>query len=106
MTIDVIKIDIDYNEWACLRKLAEDGSLDGVKQLIFEIHTSEVETIRQPSSKEDFVSMYDSLVSLERAGFRKYKYHCNDFGRYTSVRTGKSRSCCYELFYINIRFLK
>ena len=86
--------------------MAEDGSLKRVKQLIFEIHTSEVETVQRPSSKDDFVRMYESLVALERAGFRRYNYHYNTLGQYTSVRTGKTRSCCYELYYVNIRFLK
>jgi hypothetical protein len=104
--IDVVKLDIEYNEWVCLQQMVTDGSLNNVKQLIFEIHTPEVETVQRPSSKQDFLDMYLTLAALEHIGFRKYHYHSNPLGHYTSVRTGKTRSCCYELYYINIHFLK
>jgi len=103
--IDVLKIDIDYAEWSCLPQMLSDGSLQRVKQLIIEIHTSEVSSVSRPTSREDFVSMYEKLVSLELAGFRRYHFHYNPMGTYTSVRTGKTRTCCYELNYINIHFL-
>jgi len=103
--IDVLKIDIDYAEWACLRQMLSDRSLRHVKQLIVEIHTSELATVGRPTSREDFVLMHETLASLERAGFRCYHYHYNPLGIYTSSRTGKARTCCYELCYININFL-
>ena len=103
--IDVLKIDIDYAEWTCLRQMLSDGALLRVKQLIVEIHTSEVSTVRRPTSRQEFVDMYQTLAALERAGFRRYHYHYNPLGTYTSVRTGKTRTCCYELNYINIHFL-
>jgi hypothetical protein len=105
MVIDLIKFDIDYNEWACLREMASDGSLDNVKQLIFEMHTPEVEMVQRPSSKQDFIDMYNLLSLVERAGFRRYLQHPNHYGNYVSTRTGRKRTCCYELYYINIRFL-
>jgi len=104
--IDVVKMDIDYNEWSCIQTMVTDGSLDNVKQLIFEIHTKEVETVQRPTSKQDFLDMYESLLALEHVGFRRYNYHYNTLGQYTSIRTGKTRSCCYELYYVNILFLK
>jgi len=103
--IDVLKIDIDYAEWSCLPQMLSDGSLLRVKQLIIEIHTSEVSAVSRPSSREDFVNMYEKLAALELAGFRRYHFHYNPLGTYTSVRTGKTRTCCYELNYVNIHFL-
>ena len=103
--IDVLKIDIDYAEWSCLRQMLSDNSLLRVKQLIVEIHMSEVLTVGRPTSRQEFVEMHDTLTALERIGFRRYHYHYNPQGTYTSVRTGKTRTCCYELNYINIHFL-
>jgi len=96
---------VDYAEWSCLRQMVTDGSLRLVKQLIIEIHTSEVLTVGRPTSRQEFVNMYDMLAALERAGFRRYHCHYNPQGTYNSVRTGKTRTCCYELSYINIHFL-
>ena len=104
-SIDVLKVDIDYAEWSCLHQMLSDGSLLLVKQLIIEIHTAEVATVGRPTSRQDFVTMHDSLAALEAAGFRRYQVHYNPLGMYNSVRTGKTRTCCYELSYININFL-
>jgi len=103
--IDVLKIDIDYAEWSCLRRMLTDHSLQHVKQLIVEIHTSELSMVGRPTSREEFIDMYRTLAALERIGFRRYHYHYNPSGIYTSIRTGKTRTCCYELYYVNINFL-
>jgi len=85
--------------------MVKDNSLQLVKQLIVEVHTSEVMTVGVPTSREQFLDMYRILAALEHIGFRRYHYHYNPLGIYTSVRTGKTRTCCYELYYININFL-
>lgn len=103
--IDVLKIDIEYSEWESLRNMMSTRTLANVKQLIFELHTAEVERIHRTSTKEDFADMYAVLRGLELAGFRRFHYHYNPLGRYTSAQTGKTRTCCYELYYVNIRFL-
>lgn len=104
--IDILKIDIEFYEWECMRNMISDNSLENVKQLMFEMHTPEVAMVQRPSTKEDFAMMYDLLSDLEKAGFRRYNVHVNPLGQYTSSRTGKTRSCCFELYYVNIRFLK
>ena len=86
--------------------MLKEQSLKNVKQFVFEIHTSEVYTINRPSHKENFLEWYNVLLGLEKHGFRRYHHHFNPNGQYTSVRTGRDRTCCYELYYINIRFLK
>ena len=105
-TIDVLKIDIEYNEWSCFRTMFKEGVLRHVRQLVFEIHTSEIYTIKRASTTEDFKMMSDVLLEIEKLGFRRFYYHYNPFGKYLSVRSGKQRTCCYELSYVNINFLK
>ena len=102
----MLKIDIEYNEWACFKTMLKEGVLRHVKQLVFEIHTSEVYTINRPSTKEDFKQMYDILLDIEKDGFRRYHFHFNPYGKYLSIRSGKQRTCCYELSYININFMQ
>ena len=104
--MDILKIDIDYNEWDALRNVIRDGSLRRVRQLVLEVHTPEIHVINRPSIADDFIDMYNILLELEKIGFRRYHHHVNPTGIYTSLRSGKSRSCCYDLSYINIRYLK
>ena len=98
--IDVLKFDIEGSEWERLRVMAVDGSLANVKQLMLEFHTPEV-----TASKSDFVEMHGLLSSLEKSGFRRYHQHQNPNCIYTSTRTGKQYAHCYELYYINTRYL-
>ena len=104
--IDIVKLDIEHNEWDCFHTMLKEGVLRHVKQLIFEMHTPEVYSVRRPSTKEDFIRMAAILRGLEEQGFRRYHFHYNPFGMYTSIRTGKSRTCCYELYYVNVNYLR
>ena len=103
--IDVLKIDIEYNEWSCFRTMLKEGVLRNIRQLVFEIHTSEIYTIKRPSSVQDFHDMAETLLEMERMGFRRFHYHYNPYGKYLSTRSGKQRTCCYELSYVNIKLL-
>ena len=106
--IDVLKFDIEFNEWSCLCTMFSEGVLHNVRQLVFEIHTPEVRIISHRSCLQDLHDMAEMLLEIERIGFRRFHYHPNIWpdSNYRSVRTGKQRSCCYELFYINTNFLK
>ena len=84
--------------------MVANGSLDDVKQLVFEAHTHEM--YNEISTVRDFELMYNLLLDLEELGFKKFRHHENPWGKYTSVRTGKQRSCCHELSYANINFLR
>ena len=98
--IDVLKIDIESSEWYSFCAMFNEGVLHNVRQLVFEIH------IKRQSSVQDYHDMAEILSEIERIGFRRFHYHRNPSGRYRSVHTGKMRSCCYELFYIDINFLQ
>ena len=102
--IDYLKIDIEYNEWAALEVILQQNSLKNVKQFAIETHTAELH--RKVTTAFEFLRYYNVLLGLEKQGFRRYHYHFNPYGRYTSKRSGKDRSCCYELYYVNINFLK
>ncbi|KAK7482162.1 hypothetical protein BaRGS_00026627 [Batillaria attramentaria] len=107
--INYLKIDIEYSEWEVLKSIYRENALRNVQQLGFEMHSRElfrVSQIDMPTTKEDFVRMYDILRPLEeKFNFRKFNYRRNPFGNYKSNITGKSRSCCYELHYLNMNFV-
>ncbi|XP_012945209.1 uncharacterized protein LOC106013592 [Aplysia californica] len=105
--VDYVKIDIEYSEWAVLKTALREGSLQHVKQLGFEMHTRRLlHPGKRPRDEEklDFVHMYETLRQLEIVGFRKFNYRKNPFGNYYSNHTGKERSCCYDLHYVNSDF--
>lgn len=108
-TINYVKMDIEYSEWDVLKSIYKENSLHNVQQLGFEMHSRElfrVSKIDMPTTKEDFVRMYKLLRPLEeKFNFRKFNYRRNPFGDYKSNITGKSRSCCYELHYLNMNFV-
>ncbi|CAL1528142.1 unnamed protein product [Lymnaea stagnalis] len=116
VTVDYVKMDIELMEWDVLKQVIRDGSLEHVKQLGFEMHTPELSRIykkanqtlperNQTAAKLEFIQMFETLHALERIGFKKFNYRMNPFGDYKSVYTSRDRSCCYELHYINTRFL-
>ena len=90
--------------------MLKDGSLRTVKQIGFETHIKELGAVgrRVPasmSSVRDFRGFYETLRGLESLGFRKWYTHSNPMGMYTSKRTYKRRSCCFEMVYINANLM-
>lgn len=107
--ISYVKIDIEYSEWEVLKSIYQEMSLHNVRQFGFEMHSRELfhaSKIDMPTTKEDFVQMYNLLSPLEdKFNFRKFNYRRNPLGEYKSNITGKLRSCCYDLHYLNMNFV-
>ena len=80
----MLKIDIEQQEWQSLPKMFADNSLQNVKQLAFEMHTHFAK----------ISNMFDVLIKLETLGFKKYLVHHNPLC-----------NKCYELYYINTKFV-
>ena len=99
-----MKIDIEYNEWESFNALFEEGTLKYVKQFAFEIHTQELAG-GTPTRVDQFISYWRTLDKLQQIGFRQWHNHYNPLGQYMSSRTGRTRTCCYELYYVNTNFL-
>ena len=97
-------MDVEYSEWDAFRTILYNGDLRNVKQIGIEIHTNEVHA-QQHSSVSLLKQYYDILHGIERAGFLKWQTHANMAATYKSEITKKTRTCCYEMKYINIKVL-
>lgn len=87
--------------------MTTDGSLENVRQIGFEIHTPELFRafkMNIPSKKHDYLKMYKTLAKLEEIGFRRYDHRKNPFGEFKSNISGIVRACCYELYYLNMKY--
>lgn len=107
--IDYLKFDIEYEEWYALQTMVIDGALKNVKQMGFEMHMKHPQDTRPGDlevKKEDFLRMYEVLKLLEGMNFKKFNYRLNPFCNYASNITKLVRSRCYELHYMNMRFVK
>ncbi|PVD36343.1 hypothetical protein C0Q70_03322 [Pomacea canaliculata] len=63
--ISYVKIDIEYSEWEVLKSIYQEMSLHNVRQFGFEMHSRELfhaSKIDMPTTKEDFVQMYNLLT--------------------------------------------
>lgn len=81
--------------------MLSSGILSQVKQLALELHIED-ESIRKVTLS--LYERYRLLVRLEDVGFRRWHFAINMYNikfRYNGVR-----SCCYEMVYINMNFLK
>ena len=95
--IDYVKMDIERSEWDSLPNMMNDGVLNKVKPLGFEIHTN--------TRSKRWRSRLNLLKRLERLGFRKLYSHQNPACTRRS-RDGKILiSECIEMVYINTKFL-
>ncbi len=115
--IDLVKIDIEFSEWETFEKMLETGALGRIKQLIFETHTNDLNNVI--TSKTDYLRYHRILDGIEELGFRRYFRHDNNFGigpvSSARARSGdpvyqKSaklrRTCCHEVYYVNMRYAK
>jgi hypothetical protein len=73
--------------------------LSRVKQLGIEIHIM----VKGLADSKVFYQRWSILKRLEDLGFRRWYSHFNEWGKYDF--RGLARSCCYELVYINTKFL-
>ena len=87
--MDVLKVDIESDEWKCLPQMLSDGTLKKyVKQFDVEFHVS-------PGSPQGLRQQYGILNWLDRQGFKVTFMH-------------KNLRCptCYEASFANTNLIK
>ena len=108
--IDIVKMDIEDSDWSVLRDIVESGEASMfIKQIALEMHSI---TFRDEHVKlSDYLTMLKIMHSLEEAGFKKYMVHIRNIccGRFSVVVTSDVSKvndlCCYEIFFVNSKFL-
>ena len=101
-TLEMLKFDVEHGEIEALQQLLPTGILRQVKQLAFELHIWYLGVMGIPM----FQTWYMMLIELERQGFRRYRTDINPTNRIRNARTGnRYNGCCYEMYYINLKFL-
>jgi len=97
-------MDVEYSEWDSLEKMFEEKMLDRVKQLVIEVHTKEEK--KKKSTVDDLLRYSNILTQLELIGFRMWRWHFNKSGSFRGHNyPSKNVSCCYELSYVNSKYL-
>ena len=99
MVIDFLKFDIDNSEWKSLKTMYEEGSLHLVKQVALEFHYS-WRTLR--GLRYHFTIM----KYLEQMGFMKWSAAPNTHTKYVSKITNQPRYICWEVVYLNSKWLE
>ena len=94
--IDYLKFDIELSEWPAIEEMYESGVLHRVRQMGLEIHVEQLNTA-------GLHGYYQTLGLLEKAGMRRWSWAMNYYNLRKS--TNGVRSCCYEMVYINSRFM-
>jgi hypothetical protein len=97
IVMDYLKMDVEGAEWASLTNMYATGVLQNVKQLGMEIHVT-----RNP---KDFLRFWSVLDTLEQLGFRRWYFAINTVAYNPYKIRGELRSHCYEMVYVNSRFL-
>ncbi|KAK7482721.1 hypothetical protein BaRGS_00026019 [Batillaria attramentaria] len=103
--IDVLKIDIEENEWAALRNLIKERQLINVRQLFIEYHHL---FYAKDETRETFLSRLAQLRAVQELGFLifyTHKYYFNTCTR-KSVAFPVVRTSCYEVHYVNVNFMR
>ena len=100
--LEVWKFDIEFGEYEVLQHVVRSGLLRQVKQVAFELHTRYFHLVGAGL----YMTIYEALLELERQGFRKFRSRQNPVAPFLNPRTGKmNNGCCFEVNYINLRFL-
>lgn len=116
-TLDLVKMDIEYSEWASFESMLRTGMLERIKQLVFEVHTSDMNG--DVPTKEAFLRYHKVFDSIEALGFRRFFRHDNPYGVGAVVAARAKtnhpiykksvkllRTCCHEVHYINLNLVK
>ena len=101
-------MDTEGAEWPCLVDWVNSGVLSRVKQIAIEVHTPKMRDQGEVMTLEDHLRVVWIFEQLEKQGFRKYLVDMTNgcCGRFSDWSRVNSRVlCCYELFYVNTKYL-
>jgi hypothetical protein len=110
-----VKIDGQGAEWPFFRDLAiHHSSLDNVKQLVLKANAPRRKPKNQVMRMSDYSQVFRSISLVAKLGFRRYQFHAADMAQsccnwwadlvHSTVSGAKVTICCYQSFFVNMRF--
>ena len=99
-TIDYLKFDVEFSEWAAIIAMLDEGCLEKVKQLSFEGHA-------WGDTESNYILFWRGIHGLENFGFQKWRVF-NRGGRcFSPTETPKKRYCPQaDMNFINANYLE
>ena len=106
VTIDILKMDIEYSEWDALEVMLTNVScLANVKQLMIEFHTHEKGT-NATKSRDDLTRYWRVLRGIYHLGFKLWNVWNNPHCNFRSQRIPKMTYCgCFNMYFLNVKYL-
>ncbi|XP_025110466.1 methyltransferase-like protein 24 [Pomacea canaliculata] len=97
--INILKMDIEHDEFKALPNIIASDELKDVDQLLFEIHyhCSDVQT-----TIIEMARGLELLRDLRNLGFYVFHSHPNQYNYITSQISGRRRTTCNELYLLNV----
>ncbi|GFN92338.1 methyltransferase-like protein 24 [Plakobranchus ocellatus] len=97
--LDVLKIDVEGYELEALMTALDDGSLDDVRQLIFETHLT---MMGGSPKKKNYVQYLTLLRKIYARGFRIHTTHRNMFSVFHNTLDDKDYVKCHEVHTVKV----
>ena len=97
--IFMLVIDLHTDTWkSLLNQITSQKLVDNVKQLVIHLYTKEAS--KQQSTNSDYEEYYNSVLALQKCGFKKWLVKNDQRGMYDSTRSGKRLANAFILHYI------
>lgn len=96
--IDVLKIDIEGNEWPTLKTVLEEGAFQNITQFLLEFHGGPAVT------KTEVLTRLNYLRAIRLLGYRIFYAHKNPLcaPKYNALSKTPFPTDCYEIHTIKI----
>jgi len=106
VTIDILKMDIEYTEWDALEvMLANQSCLANVKQFMIEFHTRELVPTAK-SSRRELTRYWRIFRGIYHLGFKLWNVWNNPACNFRSRRNPKMfYTGCFNAYYVNVKYL-
>ncbi|XP_025110584.1 methyltransferase-like protein 24 [Pomacea canaliculata] len=98
--INILKMDIEEDEYKALPNIIASDELKDVDQLLFEIHYNSHND--QATIIDFMVRGLELLRDLRNLGFYVFHSHPNEHNYITSKISGSRRTTCHELYMLNV----
>lgn len=98
--IDYLKVDIEFDEWTVIPQMIQSGMLDKIRQMGFEIHLPEIDSL------EMFKKYVNIVRSIENNGMIRFDSKQNPWFNVNFTKLNASGTGGYEIAWYNDKFTR